>query len=794
MYMKNSKLLYLLTLCMPLFFYSQYKIEGRVLNKEKEPIKNIEIFFSNKSHDKDKKVITNENGSFVTELVKGTYNMVIRDSEYKYFEKVINVDSNMKTADIELQSLSKMIEEVRLTSSPKMAVQKIDRVVFNIENNALANKGNIFESLKMVPGLVLKNDQIAMLGRDAVKVMIDGRMINLSGDDIKNFLKSIPSENIKSVEVISNPSARYEAEGNSGIINLVLKKAKNNSWSNNMTLSQDVAKAKYVLRAASNSFTYQKNKISFLFNLRYDYGDIFVNQRLDTYFSEPYLTDSGQKWNYNQLSGRFLIDYELSSKTKFGVQYLGAVNNNYVDDHLNTTVANSNLIPKYFLNGDGHTHDENNNHLLNFHLDQKLDTIGRKLNIDLDYLSYNTDKGNIILSNKYDTGNNFEGVNFFNRAISDQIINNYSVKFDIDHPGRAVNFSYGGKLTFTNTRYQLNNYDLLANAALQSNQFKFNEDIQALYISGTRKLSDKWELQAGLRAEYTQTKGYSVLINQTDYNKYFQLFPSLFVKYDINNKNNLVLSYARRIQRPSYGQLNPSRFYMNSQASSMGNPYLKPSYVDNVELSHTYRNLTSKMTFNINSNAFDVIFKSNEATKELISTYDNYYRSYGYSLTESYEFKTFSWWKTYVTLFMNYSYSHNIKDYNLLMRNGLEFFGSLNNSFNLNHSKTLTADLNFWYGSPYNRNAYHYSKGNSLDAAISYKTPYKGLNLSFAVYDIFNSSPRMMTSELNGIVQTYVSYSNNRFFRLSVNYTFGNDKISKEERGFGNEDEIGRSR
>ncbi len=792
--MKNFKLLYLLALCMPLIFYSQYKINGRVLNTEKSPVKSIEIFFSGKNQNEDKKVTTNENGSFVAELTKGSYSLIIKDSEYKYFEKAINVDSDMKIGDIELQSLSKMIEEVKLTSSPKMVVQKIDRMVFNVENNALVNKGNIFESLKMVPGLVLKNDQIAMLGRDAVKVMIDGRMINLSGDDIKNFLRSIPSENIKSVEIISNPPARYEAEGNSGIINLVLKKVKNNSWSNSMTLSQDVAKAKYVLRGASNSFTYQKNKISFLSNLRYDYGDIFVNQRLNTYFSEPYLSDSGQKWNYNQLFGRFLVDYELSSKTKFGVQYQGSVNNNYVDDYISTTVTDSNLTPKFFLNGDGHTQDKNTSHLLNFHLEQKLDTIGRKFSIDLDYLSYNTDRGNTILSNKYDTGNNFKGVNFFNQAISDQMINNYNAKFDIDHPGQLVNLSFGGKFTFTDTNYQLDNYDLLANSALQSNKFKFNEDIQALYINGTRKFSDKWELQAGLRAEYTQTKGYSVLINQTDYNKYLQLFPSLFVKYDMNDKNSLVLSYARRIQRPSYGQMNPARFYTNSQTSSMGNPYLKPSYVDNVELSHTYKNLTSKLAFNINSNAFDVIFKSNEATKELISTYDNYYRSYGYSVTESYDFKTFSWWKTYVTLFMNYSYSQNIKDYNLLMRNGFEFFGSLNNSFNLNHSKTLTADLNFWYGSPFNRNAYHYSKGNSLDAAISYKTPYKGLNLSFAVYDIFNSSPRMMTSELNGIVQTYVSYTNNRFFRLSVNYSFGNDKITKKERGFGNEDEVGRSR
>lgn len=791
--MKKIKLLYLPIMFVPAVFYSQYKIQGRVVSKQKEPLKNIELIF--KSKNISKKTSTDDNGNFNLELSKDHYLLTIKNPEYNYLENEVIVDNDLKIKDLELTSVSKLIEEIKLTASPKMVIRKLDKTVFNVENNSLSNKGNTFETLKTVPGLVLKNDQISMLGRDAVKVMIDGRMVNLAGDDLKNFLKSIPSENIKSVEVISNPSARYEAEGNSGIVNLILKRSKKNSWNNSTSITQDISKSKYIFQTVNNSFTYQKDKISFLLNTGYTYGDTFVKQLSDIYFSDPYFLSTEQKWNYNQFSGRFLIDYEISAKSKIGMQYLSGISNNYIDDNVNTLVTDNAKTPLYFLKGIGHTRDKNDNHSFNLHLEQKLDTLGKKLNVDVDYLNYVTDKNNLILSNQYDSANNYEEINFHNRGILNQNINNYSVKFDIEHPWKVVNLTYGGKLAFTNTDYRLNNYDLSnQNALTNSDQFKFNEDIQAVYINGAKKISDIWEAQLGLRAEYTQTKGYSIVLNQTNYNKYLKLFPSLFVKYDINDNNNLIFSYARRIQRPSYGQLNPARYFVNSQISSTGNPYLQPSFVDNIEFSHAYKGLTSKVSFNVNSNAYNVFFKMNNDTKEQIVTFDNYFKSYGYSLSESYELNPFSWWKSYITLFLNYSQSKKTKDFDMVLRNGWEFFGSLNNSLTLNASKTLTADINYWYGSAFNQNLFHYSGANSLDLAISYKTPFKGLNMSIGAYDVFNSSPRRMTSEINGVSQSYISYPNNRFFRFSVNYTFGSDKVSKQQRQFGNEEERERSR
>ncbi|KFF21074.1 TonB-dependent receptor domain-containing protein [Chryseobacterium sp. JM1] len=791
--MRNFKLLYVLTLMIPVIFYAQYKVEGRVVNKEKEPVKNIELLFTAKNI--NIKTTTGDLGNFTTELTKGSYVLTIKSPEYKYLEKKIEVNADTRIEDIELLTISKLIEEVKLTATTKMVFQKLDKTVVNLENNSLMNKGNVFETLKIVPGLVLKNDQISMLGRDAVKVMVDGRMINLSGDDLKNFLKSIPSESIKEVEVISNPSARYEAEGNSGIVNLVLKKAKKNSWNNNISFTDDASKAKYLLQSVNNNFTYQKDKISVLLNTGYTFGDTFVKQMADIFFSDPYYLTTEQKINRNQFSGRLLVDYEVTPKTKIGLQYLGGINNDFVTDHINTDVRNASNERLYDLRGRGDMHSQVNNHSFNLHVDQKLDTLGRKLNIDVDYLRYNRDVNNIILSNQYDPGNNYLGINFYNKSIADQEINNYSVKFDVDHPGKLINFNYGGKLTFTNTNYLLNNYDLSSNNALtQSDQFEFNEAIQAVYVNGMRKFSDQWEGQIGLRSEYTQTKGYSAISNQTDYNKYLKLFPSLFIKYKVNDNNNLIFNYARRIQRPSYGQLNPARYFINSQISSMGNPYLKPSYVDNIELTHTYKKLTSKFSFNINSNAYGTLFKMNDETKEQIVTFDNYFKSYGYSLMETYELNPFSWWKTYTTVFLNYSQSMKMTDYNLILRNGFEFFGSVNNSLTINKSKTLSADINYWYGSSFNQNIFHFSKANSLDLAVSYKTPYKGLNMSIAAYDILNSSPRRMTSEINNVEQKYISYDNNRFFRFSISYTFGSDQVAKDQRQFGNEEERERSR
>lgn len=792
--MKKIILLLLLT---PFLCLSQFKIKGNVLSKGL-PLEYANVIISTTTDVFIKGTMTDEKGNFEIEIEKGVYKISITEVNHETYFKEVTINENIFLKDIDLKLKENLLNEVIIKSDKKRITRKIDRIVFNIENNPITSGGNAVDALKSSPGLIMKNNEIAMLGKNGVKVMIEGKILELSGEDLKNFLSSISANDIKEIEIITNPPSKYDASGNSGMVNIIYKKGRKNSWNNNISYTH--SQAKFGRETLNNSFSYQKDKVNILLNLGYDYGLINVEQRAEMFFTEKTMKlTSIQKNKINDFSSRFIFDYKLNNRTKIGLQYLGGFRNKNFDDEIITKFVNNSEVLDSYLLGVGGVKDKNNNHTFNFHLDKKIDTLGRNMFFDVDFLKFKTNKNNNIFSREFSSNDSFLGVNFANEGDSDQDIINYNAKIDFEHPLKFANLSYGAKFSFTKTKYTLNSYDLISGEPifnpLQSNSFEFDESIQALYVSGTKKINEKWETQFGFRTEYTQTRGSSITSNQENKNDYIKIFPTLYLKYSANENNQYLLSYGRRIDRPNYGQLNPARYFISSQVSSMGNPYLQPSYNENIEFSHTYKNnLTTKLGLNITSNAYNTVPTLNDSTNEQIVTFENFFSNYSYSLLETYQFNLYSWWRSDLTLFLNYSESKKTNDkINLKLNNGFEFYGGINNALTLNKSKTITGEINYGYGSPFKSNLYEYSQYSNLDIALSFKSILKKLNLTTGIYDVFNSSPRMSYSEFNGIKQNYISYPSNRYFRVSLIYSFGNDKVSTNERNFGNESERNRS-
>jgi hypothetical protein len=782
---------------MPFYSFSQIKING-VVKDQAGLVAKANVVLSNYNNQIIKELITEQEGGFEFVVTKGSYRITVNHPDYDFFVKEFTVEENKQLDNIFLEKKANVLEEVVIKTPGNLLKRKLDKTIFSVQNSPIASTGNAFDALKKTPGLVLKNDQITMLGKSGVKVMVEGKLVQLSGEDLKNFLATLSATDIKEIEIIANPSSKYEAEGNSGIVNIIFKKSKKDSWSNNISLTH--TQAKFGKQALNNNFSYRKNKVNLSLSVGYEDGMTHTDQRLEISFKdEPLKLRTLQDYKSKIFSPRFLFDYDASKNTKIGMQYTGSFVKTNADDNSKTEMFNSNNDINGYLIGKGKFNNKNNNHLLNFFLENKLDTLGKKLVFNFDILKYNQDKSNNIISNRYDPNYNFSNIDFANDTHTNQSIMNYNTKIDFDNPTEFAVFQYGTKVSFITTEYNTVNYDLITGTPVfnpgLSDDFKYQENIQALYANGTKKINGKIQIQLGVRAEYTQTRGESKVLDQVNRNEYLKFFPTVFLSYQKNENNIYVFNYGRRIERPNYSLLNPLRYFVNSKISSQGNPNLQPAYIDNFELSHTYKeNLNTKLSFTAKTNAFGLIFNLDEVTQEQLVMQDNFYNNYGISLTESYQLKLFSWWKTDNTAFLNYSVSNKTNsNINAPVRNGLEFYGSINNLFTLDKDGKIIGEVNFWYNSPYNDNLYKYSQASSIDLAFTYKSIFKNLNLSAGVFDIFNSSSRRMFSEVNGVKQNYISYPSNRYFRISLNYMFGNDKIKSQKRNFGNEEERKRS-
>ena len=791
--MKNVIMLFLL---LPVFCQGQIKLSGLVKDNATS-VDFTNIILSNLQDEFITGTVTNEDGSFELEIEKGNYKLEVSHINYKTSVVEIMIEEDVILETIVLVENSTKLNEVVVSAAKPTIRREIDKTVVNIEKSPLAQSGNIFEALQSAPGLVVRNDAIAMLGRSNVRVSVDGRMIELSGEDLNNYLKSLSASNVKEIEVITNPSAKYEAEGNSGIINIVTKNIKKNSWSNNFSIRH--SQAKYGWQTFNNNFSYQKNKWSVLFTTSVNTGSMHFLQIVEpNYTNNPQRIDSNQKRQQTSISPRVLLDYKLNKTTTIGLQYLGSFSKVRQLDDLKITLFNNDFEINNFLLADGTKYDEDRFHSsYNFYFDKKLDTLGKSVTLNLDVLDYRGDTRTDILSNLHDSELNFINKEFANNGNANQKVANYSAKIDVEHPLSWVKISYGAKSSFSNTDYRLDNFNTITGVPvfnpLQSNEFNFKENIQAIYINGFKKVTNQLEMQMGLRSEYTQTKGVS---KETDLsspvfdNDYLKVFPTFYMMYRKSEENVFSFNYGRRINRPAYSQLNPARSFLSSQSSQQGNPFLLPSFSDNIELTHTFKsNLSTTVSFRHTSDAYSFLFDLNDETQEQKITYKNLFRENHLSIMTSYQLDVVPWWHARALLYYGKGEAKKLNpEDKIALMNSAELYASLNNRLTMNKSKTIIGEINFWYSSPFSANIYSFGKSYSLDFALSFKSLIKGMNLTIGAYDVFNSAPRTITSTINNVGHNFIAYPSSRYFRVSLAYNFGNNKILTRERNFGNED------
>lgn len=766
------------------------EIKG-VVHDEDGALSYANVFLTDQNKEIVAGVITNENGEFMFDISEGDYLLTITFVGFVEYKKQLSISGDVDLGTIILERDPNTLKEVTVVSKKKMIERKVDRIVFNVENSVAAIGGDALIALSITPGLRVSNDNISMVGKSEVRVMVDGRMLQLTGDDLTNFLSSISSDDIKKIEVITNPPAKYEASGNGGIVNIVYKKGKRNSWNNATTLSH--TQAVYGFTNLRNTFSYNKKKIKALVNLSGRIGDMEVIETADLFYpDESWKTLINRKDKQNFFSGRLELDYDISDNTTIGMQYLQSNAMPDIDDQPVTSIfdLDNNLISRLDTRGVSDRDDKNTS--INAHMITNLDTLGRKLSVDLDYFKFGSNIDRSLATEEFDSTGVSLGTNFSARTLADQEVNNYSIGVDMEHPLEKYNLSYGGRISYVDNQYAITFFNTITGEEVidptQTNVFRYEENIQAAYANISRKFGEKWELQAGLRLENTQTKGIS---NTVVKNEYINFFPTFYLSYLKNDDHSFSFNYGRRINRPFFEYLNPFRWYLYSNFFTAGNPFLQPSYNDNFEVSHSFKkSLITTFGFFYESDGFFNVADADADENIFIFRRENFYTKYTFSLAETYLFNEFDWWEA--NIFANLYYVE--VDFDEIgidleaIQEKLSFYFSIQNSFVLNKKKTLRGQINYWYDSPFIRNFGEIGESSSLDVTLNYAIN-SNLQLTGGVYDLFRDSVAFSRKETNGVGQEFTGNFSNQNVRISLRYSFGNKDIRVNSRNVGNSDE-----
>ncbi|WP_445722470.1 outer membrane beta-barrel protein [Flavobacterium sp.] len=790
--MKFKALTLLFFLSISHYMISQIKITGQIIDYNDNPVSFAEIILLTKDSISIKSDLSNVEGIFYLETInKGDYIIQIRQLGDIFYNKEINLNNDIDLGKIRAEVI-KSLNEVVITHKKKLIEKKIDRLVFNIENSTLSSGGDAIDALKITPGLRVINDNITMIGRSNMSVMVNDKFINLAGDDLINYLKNLKSDDLKKIEVITTPPAKYDAQGNSGLINIVTKSIKKNSF--NGSINSYLSVAKKTFGKGGLNLNYQKDKLTISTKSSYANGSTLPYQEYSLEYPNYFWSERNDRRNFiNNLTNNLTIDYKISSKIRIGTVLSNAYSQPLIKTQNNSLIFNTTKTLDSIIRNNSRIEMLRKSNAINLYSIIKLDTIGTKLNFDLDYLNYNYSNDNKFYSNSYFANGEIKPNNFFS-ANNNSLLNIdiFTTQLDLDLPLKWASLNMGTKFTFIKNRSDVAFFNTTEGNPildpLQTNIFKYDENIQAFYFSGTKNLSKKIQCQIGLRAENTQTNGFSETLAQTSKNNYFKLFPTFFLNYSINDYKIASLTYNKRINRPSYNDLNPFRFYTTSFNYGEGNPYLQPYITHNIELSYIYKNSYTMFYASNIENGFDQVtyVEPNSIIQRI--TPNNFYNQVNYGFFEGYGFNYKDIWENNSDISIYYTKT-NSKISTIVP--SIETWScsiNTNNSINLDKNKRSKAEFGFLYQFPSLAGSYKLSSFYQLN--IGFRSNFFNKKLQFAINasDVLKTTKQIFTQNVNGIQQTNLDYGDLRRIKFSLTYNFGNDlKINKRKNA--NEDE-----
>jgi len=738
---------------------------------------------------------TSREGSFLLR-----YSSVGFDEQYSaVFEKSGSNKVQAQTVTL-VQSAGKL-KEVTIVARKPMIEVKADKTVFNVEASINAQGSNALELLQKSPGVqVDNNDNISMKGKTGVRVYVDGKMMQLDTKDLAAYLRSINSNDIEAIEMISNPSAKYDASGNAGIVNIRLKK--NKKFGTNGSVNMGFVQGITPKGNGSVNLNYRDKKINVFGNVGGNIGinhndiDIYRVQN-DTLYDQKTKMTSDDK-SINIKAG---ADFFVNNRSTIGLMATtNFANTNWNSNGTSVVSYNPTGVHQYDLVAKNTVPGKRTN--ANFNLNYRYaDTTGREINFDGDYGIFRG-TGSSTQPNSYEYPNPLQNALVTNRNNTPTDIDIYTAKIDAEQKLGKGKLGYGAKVSFVNTK---NTFDFFKDTAIdkprfdpdRSSRFSYKENVNAAYINYNQQLNEKWSLQVGVRGEQTNSDGRLVRANgmskpdDTVKRHYFDLFPSAAITWGINQKHSLNLTYSRRIDRPTYQDLNPFENKLDELTYQRGNPFLKPQYTHNIELTHTLMGMINTTVGYSNVSDF-----TTEATDTTGSA--TYVQQKNLAKQQIISFNIGSplpikpWWNGYVSLWANNQIFDGMIGVNAVHQSIITYGAFMQHSFTL--GKDYTAELSGWFNGPGVWGGTWRTKAQgAADIGLQKLLLQKRASVKIAFTDMFYTAPWSATNKFGGVNMTAGGNFESRTFRVSFSWRFGSNQIKQSrERKSGLESEARR--
>ncbi len=773
------------------------QVSGQVKTASNQPVEYASVALKQTDEKIYKGVLTDSLGRFFfAKVPHGKYKIVISSMGHQN-HTIPNFELNAANAqitfsNIQLKDDAQQLSAVVVSGQKKVIEQSMDKMTLNVENSILAEGNTALELLERAPGVKIDSDgKISLKGRTGVNVMMNGKMTYLSATELATLLKATNSSSISKIEIMNNPSSKYDAAGNAGIINIVMKKSLAGGLNGSVNFNGGAGRnARY---GSGFNLNYRTSKINLYGNYNYAYrGETeyldFIRRFSDVQPSLSRTSTQRTETNepLNTHNFRAGIDYEIDSNNTIGLLVNGNLGKYIHDSQTSNLMRNqqgallSDMLTKNY--------DKQSWQSLTYNLNyqHRFAKKGRELSADLDFAP-NRFSSNLNLDTYTKPNSSLPNGDMARRigkvpAKTDV----YVAKLDYtDVINEAIKWEAGGKSSFIQADNNLVYHQFVNENweydAASSNHFKYKEQIHAGYLNVMANFG-KTSLQAGLRGEYTNTKGNQVTTQQVFSRDYFQLFPSVALGQELNAGNQLQLSYSRRIERPNYGSLNPFRMFRDPSLYYEGNPYLKPELTQNVVLGHVYKQkFTTSVNYSRTTDVITWVTGQNDATNTTFEQPKNLPSLVNYGISFIAQIDYFKWWSgtSFANIFRN--------EYDLEEGRNKQtsFSANTQNSFKI--AKGFGAELNAFYNS---KSVYGIITERSywaISAAFQKSVMNDKGSIKLAINDIFQTNNFQNDTRYQNINMYSRIWIDSRRAILSFTYRFGK-QFENRERKTGSED------
>ena len=749
--------------------------------------------------------LTDKNGNFSFDhILNGKYLLMATSIGHL---KVYSSSLEIKNGETVSAGILKLKDNVKMLNAVTVAAvikkpfieRKIDRTVINVDASITNAGTTALEVLEKAPGVTVDKDgNISLKGKQGVMIMMDGKPAYLSGQELANLLKNMPSSAIDQIEIMTNPSAKYDASGNSGVINIKTKKNKMKGL--NGSLSATIIQSKFTRTNNSLNLNYRTGKVNIFGNYGVSYwqgyNDLTLQRKFRNVFTKEVETifDQSSLMNHNSTYQNLKVgmDFYANKKTTLGVVFSGYLNPGNNDGDNTTLLKNAHNQTDSILKAVSTQKRNSNNFSANFNMRHEFDTTGKEFTVDIDYLTYYQTSDQLF-------NNSFLYPDYTPIRPTSQLmgtlpstVNIYSAKTDFTFPlKKSAKLEAGLKSSYVTTDndalYQNKTSTGYETDEGKTNHFIYKENINAAYLNYSRQIK-KWGLQLGVRAENTNAQGHQVgnstRADSSFTKNYVNLFPTAYLSYEADKKNTFSVNYGRRIDRPAYQDLNPFYYFLDEYTYEVGNTLLQPQFTDNIELSHTYNGfLTTTINYSKTNNAISDVLKQITSERKTFQTKDNIASKTNYGLAVSANFPVTKFFSTNVyTNVVHDNYKGNLNGDYLNVSN-VTFFSNVSNQFKFKNG--WSAELSGWYRSKGIEGQIVINPMWRMDAGVAKQVLKNKGTVKLSVRDIFQSQNFSGYVKYQDIDVYIKNTRDSRAASLTFSYRFGKPIKNQQRRKTG---------